>query len=58
MPQRIDDAKQWRARAEEARVLAEQLSSPDSKRIMLGVAASYVALAHIAERRDATKRRV
>jgi len=52
---RIDDAKQWRARAEEAHSLAKQLTSPEGKRIMLGVAVSYVALAQMAEQRDAKK---
>ena len=49
MARRFDDAKQWRARAEEARDLAEQLTNPETKRIMLGIAVSYVTLAQIAE---------
>jgi hypothetical protein len=57
MPQRIDDARQWRARAEGARELAEQLKDPESKRIMLGIAASYVTLAQMAEERDGGRRR-
>jgi hypothetical protein len=57
MVQRIDDARRWRARAEEARDLAEQLADPDGKRIMLGIAISYVALAQMAEERDAAKHR-
>jgi hypothetical protein len=57
MPHRIDDARRWRARAEEARDLAEQLSNPEGKRIMLGIAVSYVALAQLAEEREATRRR-
>lgn len=57
MPRRIDNARQWRARAEEARDLAEQMANPEAKRIMLGIAVSYVALAQMAEERDATKRR-
>jgi hypothetical protein len=56
MPQRIDDARQWRERAEEARDLAEQLKNPESKRILLGIAVSYVALAKIAEERDKARR--
>jgi hypothetical protein len=52
VPHRIDDARQWRARAEEARELAEQLTSPEAKRIMLGIAVSYVALAQMANERD------
>ena len=57
MGQRIDDARQWRARAEEARALAEQMINPESRRIMLGIAVSYVALAQMAEERDAAKHR-
>jgi hypothetical protein len=57
MPRRIDNARQWRARAEEARDLAEQMANPEAKRIMLGIAVSYVALAQMAEERDAAKRR-
>ena len=55
MALRIDDAKQWRAHAEEAHDLAKQLTNPEGKRIMLGVAVSYVALAHMAEERDAIR---
>lgn len=57
MPHRIDDARQWRARAEEARDLAEQLAKPEAKRIMLGIAVSYVALAQMADERDKGRRR-
>ena len=52
---RIDDAKQWRARAEEAHSLAKQLTNPEGKRIMLGVAVSYVTLAQMAEEGEAAK---
>lgn len=57
MPNRTDDARQWRARAEEARDLAQQLSDPESKRVMLGIAVSYVILAQRAEERDASRRK-
>jgi hypothetical protein len=57
MAQRIDDARRWRARAEEARDLAEQLTNPESRRIMLGIAVNFIALAHLADDRDAVKRR-
>jgi hypothetical protein len=52
---RVDDPKQWRARAEEAHALAKQLIDPEGKRIMLGVAVSYVTLAQMAEERDAKR---
>jgi plasmid stability protein len=54
---RIDDARHWRARAEEARELAKQLANPESRRIMLGIAVSFVALAQLADERDKAKRR-
>jgi len=57
MPQRIDDAPQWRARAEEARELAQQLKDPESKQIMLDIAVSYVMLAQKAEERHSARRR-
>ena len=53
MPHRMDDARRWRARAEEARDLAEQLGNLEGKRIMLGIAVSYVAWAQMAEQRNA-----
>ena len=56
MPNQIDNARRWRARAEEARDLAGQLNNPDGKRIMLGIAVSYVALAQMADERDAARR--
>jgi hypothetical protein len=57
MAQRIDDARHWRSRAEEARELAEQMTNPEAKRIMLGIAVSYVALAQMANERDASRGR-
>jgi hypothetical protein len=40
-----DDPEHWRSRAEEARVFAEKLSDPESKRKMLRIAADYERLA-------------
>jgi hypothetical protein len=57
MPHRIDVAKHWRARAEEARDLADQLRDPESKRILLGIAVSYVILAQRAEEREASRQK-
>src|SRR5262245_3100333 len=57
MAHRIDDARQWRARAEEARELAAQLTSAESKRIMVGIAVSYRALAQPAADSDAARRK-
>jgi hypothetical protein len=56
VPQRIDDPKWWRARAEETRALADQLANPEGKQIMLGIAVSYVALAQLADERVAERR--
>ncbi len=50
-PGLLDNAKHWRDRADEARVHAEQLTDPEAKRMMLGIAESYERLAHRAERR-------
>src|SRR5262245_53410597 len=41
----------WRARAEEARSMAEQLSDPESKRTMLRIADDYERLAEHADLR-------
>jgi hypothetical protein len=40
-----DDPKHWRLRAEEARVSAELISDPESKRAMLEIAAQYERIA-------------
>ena len=50
MPHRIDTARRWRGQAEEARTIANQLTNPESKRIMLGIALCYVQLAQQAKR--------
>ena len=39
------DARHWRDRAEEARLLAEQMSNPSAREAMLQVAESYERLA-------------
>jgi hypothetical protein len=51
MPKLIDLPEHWRARAEESRVLAEQLSDPETRRMMLGIAQSYERLAERAAER-------
>jgi hypothetical protein len=35
----FDDPEHWRSRAEEARSIAGQMSDPEAKRMMLGIAA-------------------
>jgi hypothetical protein len=47
----IDEPRYWHIRAEEARMVAEQMSSAESKRTMLEIAANYERLADIAEQR-------
>jgi hypothetical protein len=37
----LDDPKHWLERAEEARSIADQLSDPDSKRMMLWIVEDY-----------------
>ena len=51
----INDPKHWRDRAEQARILADELTDPDAKRRMLRIAADYEELAKRAERRLAAK---
>jgi molecular chaperone GrpE (heat shock protein) len=54
----INDPKHWRERAEEARVHAEQLTDPDSRKKMLRIAEDYEELARRAEKRlrDSSKK--
>jgi hypothetical protein len=48
----LDYAAHCYERAEEARVIAENMSTPDARRIMLQVAAGYTRLARRAERKE------
>ena len=47
----LDNPEHWQDRAEEARSIAEQMSDPDSKRMMLRIAEDYERLAAHARRR-------
>jgi len=51
------DAKHWRARAEEARVHAEQMDDPVARGTMLKIAEEYEKLAQRAEARESAKER-
>ena len=46
-----DDPEHWRERAEEARYVAEQISDPEAREIMLRIAVDYERLAEHAQRR-------
>jgi len=48
----INDPKHWRHRAEEARAMAESLTDPEAKQLMLNVPADYEKLAKRAEDRS------
>jgi hypothetical protein len=47
----LDNAKYWRSRADEARVVAESLEDAQLKRIMLGIAGDYERMAELTEQR-------
>jgi hypothetical protein len=47
----INDPQHWRARAEEMRTLADQMSDEASRQMMLRVASDYERLAERAEQR-------
>jgi len=49
----LDDPKHWLERAEEARSIADQLSDPESRRMMQRIAEDYGRLAIHARRRKA-----
>jgi hypothetical protein len=49
----INDPKHWRYRAAEAVAMAESLTDPEAKQLMLNVAADYEKLAKRAEERSA-----
>ena len=50
------DAKHWRARAEEARVHADEMDDPVARGTMLKIADEYEKLAQRAEARERGKR--
>jgi hypothetical protein len=56
MPSLLDNADHWRACAKEARAVAALMTDPDARKTLLGIAASYDALAKHAERRLANQR--
>ena len=57
MPRRADDAQRWRDQAEQARAIADQMTDPLRKRIMLDIAVCYVVLAQSADEQDTSRRK-
>ena len=45
MPQRVHNPRYWRNYAEETRTIADQMTDPECKRMLMGVAETYAALA-------------
>ena len=52
MPPEIDRPARWRALAAEALDVAQQLTDPVAKQVMLAIAEKYAELAERAEKRD------
>ena len=56
MPNAISsDPQHWRARADEARAMAEKITDPHAKAAMLEIARNYEHIAERAERRQQDK---
>jgi hypothetical protein len=52
-----NNVRYWRARAEEARTIAETLADETSREIMLNIAKDYERMARRAEERQAAQRK-
>lgn len=55
MPAHTGDAERWRKLAVEAREIADAMTDPDAKRVMLFIAQGYKLLAERAEARKDEK---
>jgi hypothetical protein len=51
-----DKGDRWRERAEEVRSIADQLTDPEARRVMLEIAAGYERLARRADLRNTNKK--
>jgi hypothetical protein len=56
MPSKPHDEQYWLERAKEARLQADQLTTPHARRIMLEIAAGYQRLAQSAEERTGRRK--
>ncbi len=56
MPSKPPDERDWLERAREARLQADQLTTLDSKRIMLEIAAGYQRLVQFTEERTGRRK--
>src|SRR5262245_46398234 len=45
MPQRVNNPRYWQSYAEETRTIAEQITDPECKRLLIGVSETYAELA-------------
>jgi hypothetical protein len=52
----LDDAEQWRERAEEARALADNMANATTKRLLHSIADTYDRLAKLAHEREDAQR--
>jgi len=55
MGQRVHCAKYWRSHAEEALIMAEQMTDPRCGRLLMGIAESYAQLARHAAAKEAAR---
>ena len=53
----LDDAEHWLSRAEETRTIAEIMTDPEARRIMLDIAEGYDRLAERAVERTGNRER-
>jgi hypothetical protein len=51
----IDESQRWRSRAEEAHVLADEMTTAEGRAVMLGIARNCELMAERAERLAARK---